>query len=89
MWGIDAEGAANITVRTVTSPSSSMDTNAAILGSGTFGNGQSHRRETGSLPRVARGVVRDNFIHDLQDNFGDPHIDGITVQGGQNYVDRA
>jgi parallel beta-helix repeat protein len=86
-WGIDAENAANITVQNCDfTASASKDTNAAILGSGTFiGNDISHS-ENGIVLTDGASVVRDNYIHDLFDNFGDPHIDGISVQGGQNHV---
>ena len=31
-------------------------------------------------------TVKGNYIHDLQDGAGDPHYDGIAVQGNQNGV---
>src|SRR5262245_60641243 len=63
-----------------------MDTNAAILGSGTFIGNNISNSENGIVLDDGASVVRDNYIHDLNDNFGDPHIDGISVQAGQNHV---
>jgi Right handed beta helix region len=86
-WGIDAEGAANITIQNCDfTASSSMDTNAAILGSGTFIGNDIRNSENGIVLTGGASVVRDNYIHDLQDSGPDPHIDGISVQGGQNHV---
>ena len=86
-WGVDAEGSTGITIKYCDfTASSSMDTNAAILGSGTFIGNDISNSENGIVLQDGASVVRDNYIHDLGDNFGDPHIDGISVQGGQNHV---
>ena len=63
-----------------------MDTNSAIVGSGTFIGNDISNSENGIVLSDGASVVRDNYIHDLGDNFGDPHLDGIAVQGGQNHV---
>src|SRR5262245_31366828 len=86
-WGIDASAAANVTVQNCTlTASSSMDTDSAIVGSGTFIGNNISNSENGIRLQDGASVVRDNYIHDLNDNFGDPHLDGIAVQGGQNHV---
>src|SRR5215475_10078839 len=86
-WGVDAENAPNITIQNCDfKASSSMDTNAAILGAGTFIGNDISNSENGIVLTDGASVVRDNYIHDLNDNFGDPHVDGISVQGGQNHV---
>ena len=86
-WGIDGEGAANLTVLNCDfTASTSKDTNAAILGSGTFIGNDISQSENGIVLTGGASVVRDNYIHDLFDNFGEPHIDGISVQGGQDNV---
>jgi hypothetical protein len=86
-WGIDGEGATNLSVLYCDfTASTSKDTNAAILGSGTFIGNDISQSENGIVLQGGASVVRDNFIHDLFDNFGEPHIDGISVQGGQNNV---
>jgi hypothetical protein len=87
MWGIDGEGASNLSVLYCDfTASTSKDTNAAILGSGTFIGNDISQSENGIVLQGGASVVRDNYIHDLFDNFGEPHIDGISVQGGQNNV---
>ena len=69
-WGIDAEGAANITVQNCDfTASSSMDTNAAILGSGTFIGNDISNSENGIVLTGGASVVRDNYIHDLRRQF--------------------
>ena len=89
-WGIDASAAAavgNVTVQNCTlTGSSSMDHDSAIVGSGTFIGNNISNTENGILLQDGASVVRDNYIHDLNDNFGDPHYDGIALQGGQNHV---
>jgi hypothetical protein len=86
-WGIDAEGAANITVQNCDFiASSSKETNAAILGSGTFIGNDISNSSNGIVLQGGASVVRDNYIHDLRSIDGDAHIDGISVQGGQNNV---
>jgi len=86
-WGIDGESASNLSVLYCDfTASTSKDTNAAILGSGTFIGNDISQSENGIVLQGGASVVRDNYIHDLFDNFGEPHIDGISVQGGQNNV---
>ncbi len=86
-WGIDGEGASNLSVLYCDfTASTSKDTNAAILGSGTFIGNDISQSENGIVLQGGASVVRDNYIHDLFDNFGEPHIDGISVQGGQDNV---
>jgi len=89
-WGIDASDASatgNVTVQNCTlTASSSMDTDSAIVGSGTFIGNNISNCENGIRLTDGASVVRDNYIHDLNDNFGEPHLDGICLQGGQNHV---
>jgi hypothetical protein len=86
-WGIDAERAANFTVQNCDFiASSSMDTNAAILGSGTFIGNDVSNSTNGIVLTDGASVVRDNYIHDLRSISSDPHVDGISVQGRQNHV---
>jgi Bacterial Ig-like domain/Bacterial Ig domain/Right handed beta helix region len=86
-WGVDGEGAANLTVQNCDfKGSTTQDTNAAILGSGTFIGNDISQSENGIVLTNGASTVRDNYIHDLQDSGPDPHIDGISVQGGQNHV---
>ena len=46
--------------------SSSMDTNSAILGSGTFIGNDISNSENGIVLQGGASVVRDNYIHDLK-----------------------
>ncbi|SDG37937.1 hypothetical protein SAMN05216338_100192 [Bradyrhizobium sp. Rc2d] len=89
-WGIDASAAAaigNVTVQNCTlTASSSYDTDSAIVGSGTFIGNNISNGENGFRLLDGASVVKGNYIHDLNDNFGDPHYDGIALQGGQNNV---
>ena len=86
-WGVDGETATNLTIQNCTfKASTTQDTNAAILGAGTFIGNDISQSENGIVLTNGAAVVKDNYIHDLFDNFGDPHIDGISVQGGQNHV---
>jgi hypothetical protein len=87
-WGIDAEGGANITVQNcdIIGPGYSGDSNAGILGSGNFIGNDISKSENGIVLLSGASTVRGNYIHDLQDGTGDPHYDGISVQGGQNGV---
>ena len=72
-WGIDGEGAANLTVLNCDfTASTSKDTNAAILGSGTFIGNDISQSENGIVLQGGASVVRDSYIHDLFDNFGEP-----------------
>jgi len=87
-WGIDAEGAKNITIQNcdITGPGYSSTANAAILGSGTFIGNDISKSENGIVLTGGASTVRGNYIHDLQAAGSDPHYDGISVQGGQNGV---
>ena len=87
-WGIDGEGAANITVQNcdIIGPGYGGDSNAGILGSGNFIGNDISKSENGIVLLDGASIVRGNYIHDLQDGTGDPHYDGISVQGGQNGV---
>ncbi|SDG37903.1 Right handed beta helix region [Bradyrhizobium sp. Rc2d] len=89
-WGVDASAAVaigNVTVQNCTlTASSSYDTDSAIVGSGTFIGNNISNSENGFRLLDGASVVKGNYIHDLNDNFGDPHYDGIALQGGQNNV---
>ena len=85
-WGIDGEGATNLTVQYWTSPRAPVRTPMPHSGSGTFIGNDISQSENGIVLQGGASVVRDNYIHDLFDNFGEPHIDGISVQGGQDNV---
>jgi len=87
-WGVDADGAENITVEDcdIVGPGYNGDSNAAILGSGNFMRNNISRSENGIVLQNGASIVQGNFIHDLEDGSIDPHYDGISVQGGQNDV---
>ncbi|MEQ1955506.1 right-handed parallel beta-helix repeat-containing protein [Mesorhizobium yinganensis] len=87
-WGIDAEGAKNITIQNcdIVGPGYGGDSNAGILGSGTFLRNDISKSENGIVLQGGASTVKGNYIHDLEDGAGDPHYDGISVQGGQNGV---
>lgn len=87
-WGIDAEGAANITIQDCTfiGPGYRGQANAAILGSGTFLRNDISNSENGIVLTGGASTVKGNYIHDLASGAKDPHYDGISVQGGQNGV---
>lgn len=87
-WGIDAENAGNITIQDcdIEGPGYSADSNAAILGSGTFLRNDISRTENGIVLTAGSSVVKGNYIHDLEDGTSDSHYDGIAIQGGQNGV---
>ena len=89
-WGIDASAGVaigNVTVQNCTLTAlSTSDTDSAIVGSGTFIGNNISNSENGIRLQDGASVVKDNYIHDLNDNFGDPHYDGIALQGGQNNV---
>jgi len=88
MWGVDAEGANNITIQDsdIVGPGYSADSNAGILGSGTFLRNDVSKSENGIVLTGGSSTVVGNYVHDLQDNAADPHYDGISVQGGQDGV---
>src|SRR5690606_5028714 len=67
-WGIDAEGAKNITVMdtTITGPGYSADSNAGILGSGNFLRNNISKSENGIVLTGGASTVKGNYIHDLQ-----------------------
>ncbi|MEQ1955494.1 right-handed parallel beta-helix repeat-containing protein [Mesorhizobium sp. CN2-181] len=87
-WGIDAEGAKNITVENceIVGPGYGGDSNAAILGSGNFLRNNISRSENGIVLQGGASLVKGNYIHNLEDKSADPHYDGISVQGGQDGV---
>ena len=87
-WGIDAEGAKNITVQNcdITGAGTSGISNAAILGSGNFIGNDISKSENGIVLQNGASTVKGNYVHDLQAAGSDPHYDGISVQGGQNGV---
>ncbi|MCD2182923.1 right-handed parallel beta-helix repeat-containing protein [Rhizobium sp. GN54] len=87
-WGIDAEGAKNVTIQNndITGPGYSGTANAAILGSGNFSGNDISRSENGIVLQGGASTVKGNYIHDLEAAGSDPHYDGISVQGGQNGV---
>lgn len=87
-WGIDAEGAKNVTIQNndITGPGYSGIANAAILGSGNFSGNDISKSENGIVLQGGASTVKGNYIHDLEAAGSDPHYDGISVQGGQNGV---
>jgi Ca2+-binding RTX toxin-like protein len=88
MWGVDAEGARNITIQDcdIIGPGRNGDSNAAILGSGNFLRNDISNTENGVVLTGGSSTVKGNYIHDLLDGGRDPHYDGISVQGGQKGV---
>ena len=66
-WGIDGEGAANIRIEHCDFIGPNGDTNAAIVGSGTFVGNDIRNSENGIVLQDGASVVRDNYIHDLND----------------------
>jgi Right handed beta helix region len=88
-WGVDAEGATNITIQNcdIIGPGSSGAANAAILGSGNFLGNDISKTENGIVLQDGASVVKGNYIHDLLSSAGNNgHYDGLSVQGGQNGV---
>ena len=87
-WGIDAEGAKNITIENcdITGPGYAKNANAAILGSGSFIGNDISNSENGIVLTGGASTVKGNYVHDLATAGADPHYDGIAVQGGQNGV---
>ena len=69
-WGIDAEGANNITIQDcdIIGPGYNGDSNAAILGSGTFLRNDISKSENGIVLQGGASIVKGNYIHDLQDS---------------------
>jgi len=84
-WGVDGEGAANIRIEHCDFIGTAGATNAAILGSGTFTGNDIRNSDNGIVLQGGASTVRDNYIHDLRGG-SEAHIDGISVQGGQNGV---
>ncbi|WP_245414283.1 right-handed parallel beta-helix repeat-containing protein [Mycoplana dimorpha] len=86
-WGIQAENGKNITVKNCKfiGPGYGAESNAAILGAGTFIGNDISKSENGIVLSGGSSVVKGNYIHDLE-AAGEPHYDGISVQGGQNGV---
>ena len=87
-WGVDAEGAANPTIEhcDLIGPGNSGNSNSAILGSGKFLANDISQCENGITLTGGASTVKGNYIHDLNEAGGDPHFDGISVQGGQDGV---
>lgn len=87
-WGVDADGARNITIQdsTIIGPGYSAENNSAILGSGTFLRNDISKVTNGITLQGGASTVRGNYIHDLESAGSDPHYDGIEVFGGQNGV---
>ncbi len=87
-WGIDAEGAKNITIRdsVIIGPGYAGDSNSAILGSGNFIGNDISKVQNGITLTGGASTVAGNYIHDLESAGTDPHYDGISVQGGQDDV---
>src|SRR5262245_31364069 len=71
-WGVDAEGANNITIQDCdfVGPGLKGDSNAAILGSGTFLRNDISQSENGIVLTNGASTVKGNYIHDLNDGFG-------------------
>lgn len=85
-WGIDAEGAANVTIQDndIIGPGYSGTSNSAILGSGNFLRNDISKVENGITLQGGASVVKGNYIHNLENSGSDPHYDGIQAYGGQN-----
>ena len=68
-WGIDAEGANNITIQDcdIIGPGYNGDSNAASSGRGTFLRNDISRSENGIVLTDGASIVKGNYIHDLQD----------------------
>jgi hypothetical protein len=83
-FGIDAQDR-SITVTDCEIYNNGFGT-AAILGAGTWTRLNIHRFENGVVTSGS-GILRDSYIHDLGPsgpNAGEAHVDGISVQGGQD-----
>lgn len=87
-WGVDAEGARNITIQdcTIIGPGYAAENNSAILGSGHFLRNDISKVTNGITLQDGASTVKGNYIHDLESAGSDPHYDGIEVFGGQNGV---
>lgn len=87
-WGIDAEGADNITIQDcdIIGPGYSGHSTAAILGAGNFLRNDISGVEHGITLTAGSSVVKGNYIHDGGSNLADPHIGGVSLKGGQNGV---
>ena len=87
-WGVDAEGAKNITIQNcdIVGPGYSFTSNSAILGSGNFIGNDISKVENGITLQGGASIVKGNYIHDLQSAGSDPHYDGMQVYGGQDGV---
>lgn len=89
-WGVDASydrAIGNITIQNCDfRAADGADTDSAIVGSGNFIGNDISNGENGIRLQDGASIVRDNYIHDLNDVNGDPHLDGIAAQGGQNHV---
>lgn len=87
-YGVDGEFGPNLTVDdcTITGPGVLGGSNAGILGSGTFTGNKISESENGIVLGAGASTVTGNFIYRLRNNSGDPHVDGISIQGGQDGV---
>ena len=87
-YGVDAEGAHNITIEncTITGPGSSFDSNTAILGSGQILNNNISETVTGLKLSDGSSTVSGNYIHDLNYKSPDMHSSALALQGGQDGV---
>lgn len=82
-WGIDGDGAPNLTVQdcTIVGPGGSFTGKSAVLGVGHFLRNNISKVENGLVLQGGACEVRGNYIHDLQTSGADPHYDGIEAYG--------
>ncbi|MBZ9993082.1 right-handed parallel beta-helix repeat-containing protein [Mesorhizobium sp. BH1-1-4] len=87
-WGVDADGAKNVTVQnsTITGPGNQGTSTGVILGSGNFIGNNISGGEHGIVLTDGASVVKGNYLHDGGSALADPHIGGISLKGGQNNV---
>jgi len=81
-FGINADGAANLTVQDcdIVGPGYGGDSSHAVLGTGTFLRNDISGAEHG-ISVQGPSLVKDNYIHDGAAAKADPHIGGISVRG--------
>ncbi|MBD9374405.1 right-handed parallel beta-helix repeat-containing protein [Rhizobium sp. ARZ01] len=86
-WGVEAENGKNITIQNcdITGPGYAAENNSAILGAGNFIGNDISKVQNGIVLSSGSSTVKGNYIHDLE-ALGEPHYDGISVQGGQSGV---
>ncbi len=87
-WGVDAEGAKNVTIQncTITGPGDKGTSTGVILGSGNFLGNNISGGEHGIVLTDGASVVKGNYLHDGGSALADPHIGGISLKGGQSNV---